>query len=136
MKSRCNSPTNPKYESYGKRGIKVCDEWNEDFFVFKAWALKNGYEEGLSIDRIDNNKGYSPDNCRWTTRIVQQNNMRSNVYLEFRGERHTISEWGRITGIPNDTISRRLHRGWSTEQILTTEPADVGTHVYLKRESK
>jgi hypothetical protein len=133
MKSRCNNPANPKYRSYGERGIKVCEEWENNYFSFREWAMKNGYKEGLSIDRKDNNKGYSPDNCRWTTRIVQQNNMRSNVYLEYQGERHTVSEWWRITGIPRATIGKRMKRGWSAEQILTTEPANTGAHIYMKR---
>lgn len=80
MKQRCNNPNNPKYMDYGGRGITVCDEWNESFIAFRNWALANGYVDGkghdCSIDRINNDGGYYPENCRWTTAKVQANNQR------------------------------------------------------------
>lgn len=78
MRARCGNPNDRCFHRYGGRGIKVCEEWDTDFSSFKRWSEANGYEEGLTIDRIDNDKGYSPDNCRWTTMKVQNNNKSNN----------------------------------------------------------
>lgn len=76
MKGRCKNPTNKAYKDYGGRGITICDEWDKDFSAFRDWALGHGYEDWLSIDRVDNDKGYSPDNYRWATAKEQSNNRR------------------------------------------------------------
>lgn len=76
MKQRCHNEKNPAYPEYGGRGITVCEEWRNNFPAFYAWAMSSGYRDDLSIDRIDNDKGYSPDNCRWETRITQSYNRR------------------------------------------------------------
>ena len=76
IKQRCSNPNHKNYKDYGGRGITICEEWSNDVQVFYDWSMKNGYEEGLTIDRIDNDKGYSPDNCRWTTMKVQRKNQR------------------------------------------------------------
>lgn len=83
MKARCSNPNNDRFRDYGGRGITVCDEWKNDYYKFKEWALENGYENHLTIDRIDNNGNYEPSNCRWTTLNIQQHNssllMRTNT---------------------------------------------------------
>ena len=118
MKDRCNNPDCKVYSDYGGRGIKVCKEWIDDFSAFQKWALANGYKEGLTIDRKDNDKGYSPDNCRWTDRKIQGNNKRNCRYITYKGQRKTVAEWSDITGIPHDTLLYRLNHGWETESIL------------------
>lgn len=120
MKQRCNNPKNHAYKYYGGRGIKICDEWLE-FKTFYEWAMKNGYEENLTIDRIDNDGDYCPKNCRWSNRFVQANNKRNNVFVEFNGDRKTISEWARIIGIKQPTLSNRINNlGWSIDKAFTT----------------
>lgn len=118
MKDRCNNPDCKVYSDYGGRGIKVCKEWIDDFSAFQKWALANGYKEGLTIDRKNNDKGYSPDNCRWTDRKIQGNNKRNCRYITYKGQRKTVAEWSDITGIPHDTLLYRLNHGWETERIL------------------
>jgi hypothetical protein len=82
MKERCYNKTSPRYEDWGGRGITICDEWLEDFINFYNWSIENGYEEGLSIDRIDNDKNYTPNNCRWVTQYVQNLNRRPKKIKE------------------------------------------------------
>lgn len=122
MKDRCCNPKSKYWDRYGERGISVCDEWRNSFESFQSWAMSNGYKENLTIDRIDNSKGYSPDNCRWATYKEQENNRSNNRLLEHSGEVHTISEWGEITGIGQRLISQRLYHGWNIERALTQKP--------------
>lgn len=118
MKKRCHKSYDPSYARYGARGIRVCDEWFDDYIAFRDWALANGYKDGLTIDRIDVNGNYEPDNCRWATNREQCNNRRNNVRLEYNGETHTMAEWSRILNVPVATIKARKRKGWSTEEIL------------------
>lgn len=120
MKNRCYNQNDEKYELYGGRGIVVCDEWLHNFQAFYDWAIKNGYAEDLTIDRLDNNKGYSPNNCRWATNWEQSNNKRTSRILTLNGESHTVAEWGKITRINSRTIENRILNGWSDEKALTT----------------
>ncbi len=107
-------------DRYGGRGIEICNEWRENFAAFRAWAVKNGYRHNLTIDRIDNDKGYSPENCRWVSVKEQALNRRSNRVVTFNGETHTFYEWDEILGFTRGTISRRVtSRGWSIERALT-----------------
>ena len=121
MVSRCECEHNKDYENYGGRGIKVCDEWRNDFMAFYDWSLKNGYKEELTIARIDNDRDYSPDNCRYVTKLRQNNNRRSNRFLEYNGEIMTMADWGRKMGIDPRVIEHRLNRsGWPVGKALTT----------------
>lgn len=119
MKRRCYAKERKGYKNYGGRGIRVCDEWKNDFTIFKDWAFENGYNDELTIDRIDVNGNYEPSNCRWATWKEQANNKRNKTAIEFEGETHTLKEWSEITGIGASTIQKRLFkRGWSIEDAL------------------
>lgn len=122
MKSRCYSPSDRNYHRYGGRGIEICPEWRRDFMAFRNWSIDSGYQDNLSIDRIDNNGPYSPDNCRWTDRKVQNNNRRTNVYITYKGETHTAAEWAEITGIKEATLVMRKRNGWSDAECLEIPP--------------
>lgn len=132
MIARCHNPNHASYFNYGARGITVCDEWRYDRSKFVDWANENGYRKGLSIDRINNDKGYSPDNCRWVDRTVQQNNTRRNHWITANGETHTISQWARIKGVNRGVIFRRLKRGWSEERAIN-EPVDTSRQRFSTR---
>lgn len=121
MVERCENPNCKSYKDYGGRGIKICPEWRNDFMKFYHWAIQAGYDGTKSIDRIDNDGDYSPENCRWATKLEQDNNRRTNRFLDYNGESHTMAEWGRITGIGQSLIRSRIENlGWSVEKALTT----------------
>jgi len=118
MRNRCTSPNSPAWEDYGGRGITVCDRWlnSPANFIADMGPRPHGYE----LDRIDNDGPYSPENCRWTTRRINDRNRRSNVYLEAFGERKTKVEWCEQFGIATDTLSLRISKqGLSVEEALT-----------------
>lgn len=120
MKARCTNPKNPEYGQYGGRGIKICSEWQQ-FENFAVWAFSNGYSDELSIDRINVNGNYSPQNCRWATSFEQQNNKQYNHKLTVYGITHTIAEWAQITGLKYDTIERRVNAyGWNDADAVLT----------------
>lgn len=116
---RCYRKNNEAYPRYGGRGITVCDRWRESFENFYTDMGERPARE-YSIDRINNDLGYSPDNCRWATGIEQCNNTRRNHILEFGGERLTVTQWARKLGIQRSTLNDRVQRGWPVEIILTT----------------
>ena len=118
MRQRCNNPNNADYKNYGGRGISYCLEWKETQ-NFIDWAINNGYSEKLTLDRIDVNKDYCPENCRWITIKEQQRNRRNNKYVEWRGEHHCCNEWDEILGFPVGTIRQRLSRNWTIERAMT-----------------
>lgn len=118
MLDRCYRKKARNYYMYGGRGIKVCDEWH-NIENFEKWAEQSGYREGLTLDRIDVNGDYSPDNCRWASRYEQANNRRNTVLVRYNGETHSISEWAEITGINRSTLNNRYWRGWSVEKMFT-----------------
>ncbi len=122
MKTRCTNKKAANYHDYGGRGIKVCGEWEHDFLSFYKWAIANGYADGLTLDRIDVNGDYCPENCRWATIEEQNNNQRNSRVLTHNGKTQTVGQWAKETGLNYQTIRRRidiLH--WSVEKALTTK---------------
>lgn len=127
--TRCYNPNCRSYKNYGAKGIYVCDEWRSSYPAFVEWCIEKGYEHDLlpngrnrlSIDRIDPNGPYSPENCRFVTSLEQANNKTTTRYITLNSETHSLAEWSRITGIKRSTISYRLTHGWSVEKALTTE---------------
>lgn len=118
MKQRCHNPKDASFADYGGRGITVCKRWHrfENFF-----ADMGRKPPGHSLERVDNSKGYSRENCRWATWLDQQNNRRSSRFLTFRGETKTVSQWSRVVGINYvSLLSRLMRHGWSVEKALTT----------------
>jgi len=117
MRQRCNSKSNKDYHNYGSRGIKVCEEW-DDFFAFQDWALLNGYSKDLTLDRKDNNLGYSPENCRWATIKEQSNNTRKCVWVTFNGVTDTLTGWSKRVGIKQPLLHMRYSKGWRGEKLF------------------
>lgn len=118
MLSRCYNPEAQSYIRYGGRGIKVCQEWRDSFDDFAEWAYANGYVKGLTVDRIDNDLGYSPDNCRLATKQEQCHNKRNNVVLMIDGERYTATQAARKAGIKPSTVLGWLYRGVSKDEVI------------------
>lgn len=116
MRQRCNNPNHEAYHNYGERGIKVCEDW-DDYTNFKSWSMSNGYKSYLSIDRINNDLGYSPCNCRWATRREQSMNTRRNVKIFYKNKILGIEEWAEEFGITLSSMHHRLYRGWTMEEI-------------------
>lgn len=122
MKSRCYYPNNTEYKNYGGRGIKVCDEWIDDYSNFKDWATNSGYEECLTIDRIDVNKNYEPSNCRWVDMKVQGNNTTRNHYITYNGKTQSMQLWAEELDIPYTTLRKRLNSlDWTVEEAFEKE---------------
>ena len=120
MKGRCNNPNNDAYPNYGGRGIKVCDEWNDSYESFKNWADSSGYTEELTIDRIDNDGNYCPENCKWSTYSEQANNRRSSNVIYIGLSKGTLSQWLSVYGMPRGVFYSRINAGWSVESAITT----------------
>ena len=118
MLQRCENANDKFFACYGGRGIKVCTEWH-NYEAFLEWSLNNGYAENLTIDRINVNGDYSPDNCRWATQKEQQNNKTNNCLLTLNGVTKTKRQWSEETGIGYTTICKRLLLGWTVERALT-----------------
>ena len=131
MKSRCYNPKAPNYSYYGGRGITVCEEWlnsekitigkyihnqSKGWLSFQEWALKNGYAEDLTIDRIDTNKEYSPENCRWVSMKVQINNTRHNRLITYKDRTQTMKQWCEELNLNYRTVVTRFRKGWNVER--------------------
>lgn len=120
MRDRCNNEKNPAYKRYGGKGITVCKEWNE-FISFYKWSMSNGYNESLSIDRINVNGNYEPSNCRWATPKEQSDNKSCNIIIELNGKKQDLQQWCDELGFNRSTINTRVRMcGWSYEKALTT----------------
>lgn len=120
MKARINNPKAINYHLYGGKGIKICDDW-EVYESFRDWALSHGYAEAKTIDRIDGNGDYCPENCRWTTMKEQQNNRCNNHLITFNGITRTLSQWAESMNMSAKTLSRRIvDKHWPIEKALTT----------------
>jgi hypothetical protein len=120
MISRCSNKNDSAYKNYGGRGIKVCDEWKESFENFEKWALEEGYNEKLTIDRIDVNGNYEPSNCRWATYTEQVRNRRSTVIVEIDGEKKPLAEWCEIYNMKYSLVHKRIFdRNWEPKKALT-----------------
>ena len=130
MKGRCNNPQNTYYQNYGGRGISVCDEWmgQNGFEHFYKWSIENGYSDELTIDRIDNDRNYCPDNCRWVDRFVQMNNQRGNRLIEHDGKVQSLAMWAREYGLKPRIVSSRLKYGWEFEDAIKIPVGEVGSY--------
>jgi hypothetical protein len=119
IKGRCSNKNKPEYKNYGGRGIRMYSSWKNDFSEFKEWALNNGYEEGLTIDRIDVNGNYEPNNCKWATRTEQANNKRNTVYVMYEGELRSINEVSKLTGLRQQLLQSRKKKGLTDAEIVS-----------------
>lgn len=119
MKQRCNDPNYTNFKNWGGKGIKVCIEWDKSFTAFYN-DMGETFQEGLWLDRIDNSKDYSKENCRWATPREQQENRTNNRFIEFNGKKQTLTRWAEDTGIKRATLTQRFYKyGWSIERLLT-----------------
>lgn len=121
IKARCYNKNNNRYYCYGQRGIKVCNEWLNNFVLFYNWAINNGYKDNLTIDRIDVNGNYSPDNCRWITNKEQSQNRRSNFNITLGNKTQCLTKWAEDYNISEGTVRDRIKRGWDIEKAIKTK---------------
>ena len=134
MKTRCFNKNFHTYKIYGGRGISVCKEWAESFANFEKWANANGYNDNLTIDRIDSDGNYCPENCRWVSMQEQANNTRRNHYIEYKGVKRTLSEWARHLNMPYSKLKYRIQRGWTLEEAFN--PKDFSYRKGVRRYKK
>ena len=136
MRRRCDNASRKDSKYYHGKGITYCDEWKV-YENFETWALNNGYADELTLDRIDGNSSYSPNNCRWISLAEQQNNKSNNVWFEYAGERKTLTEWARIYNIPRETLrSRLLKSGYSFEDAILKPYGILKTSVFIEYQGK
>jgi len=107
-----------EYKNYGGRGIKMCPEWRDSFVAFREWALANGYDENLTIERLDNNGDYCPENCCWADKLKQENNKVNTIMLTHNGRTLSISDWAREQGVPYARLKKRVRLGWTPDRVL------------------
>ena len=117
MRNRCYYKKNIAYKNYGGRGITIYEEWKDDFMNFYNWAINNGYKDDLTIDRIDVNGNYEPNNCRWVDMKQQQNNRRNNRTIIYKNKKYTLSELSNFLKISNQTLLWRINNYWKEEEL-------------------
>lgn len=120
MKQRCLNKNQKAFKHYGERRISICDEWKNNFNSFYDWAIRNGYTDNLTIDRIDVDGNYNPSNCRWTTMKQQRRNARSNVFVEINGVKKVLIDWCEYYKIKYTTVLSRIYSGWEMVKAITT----------------
>ena len=119
LKKRCYDKSCTQFKNYGGRGIIICDLWKNDFLNFYNWSINNGWDENLTIDRIDVNENYTPENCRWTTMKVQANNTRKNHYVEYDNQIFTLSTLSEYLQIPYNIVRYRISTcKYSIEELI------------------
>lgn len=121
MIHRCEDPKRDRYKNYGGRGIYVCDEWRNDVHAFISWALNNGYADDLTIDRIDIDGNYEPNNCRWSDTTTQANNKKNSVFINVNGDIKTVAQWADSIGISRNVVYKWVSRygeEYAVKQIL------------------
>ena len=121
MKQRCKNQNHISYKYYGAKGVRVCKEW-EDFNTFKEWALANGYNDTMTIDRKNSDGDYAPNNCRWADKVEQSNNRSCNLEVFYKGKRHTAAEIAKKIGLDYSAVVKRIKMGWDAERIFN-EPS-------------
>jgi len=126
MRRRCNDPKNKRWANYGGKGIKVCPE-GDDYKAFREWALSNGYNDSMTIDRIDNDVGYCPENCRWTDAKTQANNQTRNRILKYQGKDYTMAQLADELGITYPALHHRVERGRLPDGVLDPNQIDEST---------
>lgn len=131
IKSRCYNTNDKRYPRYGGRGITMCDEWFSDFYSFKNWATENGYRKELSIDRIDNDGPYSPENCRWVTLSENNQNRSSSTFYTYNDKTQNLMQWCNELGLNYNTILMRIRRGWSFEKAITSKKRERDTKTLI-----
>ena len=124
IKKRCCNPKSKNWENYGGRGITICDRWKDDYGLFLKDMGERPFK-GAQIDRIDNNKGYEPENCRWTTSKNNNRNRRNNTMIEFKGQSRCLAEWAEIMGLKQGTLLNRIRKGWAMEDAMMPIPNGV-----------
>ena len=118
MRGRCHNPHTRSFPHYGARGIRVCPEWDKSFEAFRGWALANGYEQGLTIDRIDTGGNYEPGNCRWATKAQQNRNYSRNHLITYNGRTQCLTDWCAEFGINRGTAYYRITHGWPLHEAF------------------
>jgi hypothetical protein len=119
MKQRCQNERNTHYFNYGGRGISVCAEWASSFRAFYNWSMANGYQPELTLDRINVNGNYEPENCRWATREIQANNTTTNIFITHSDETLTLKQWSKKLNLDYNLVKARHRRGWSVSRMFT-----------------